>query len=245
MCTFTYLPLSPNSFIATSNRDEQPDRAAQELEQVNNSNGVQLLFPKDPLAGGTWLSTANDNRLACILNGAFERHKRQLPYRRSRGLLLLDYFDYPGTSQFLKGYNFSGIEPFTMVMYDKGDLTELRWDGNIQYIKAIPPDMPHIWSSATLYTEQARAMRNTWFSQWLQEKHPFTVPDILHFHTTAGSSNTTNGLIMNRFNMVRTVSVTSILKTETSFEWLHKDLIHQTERKASQHIPSGLEYPPK
>ncbi|OWY23210.1 hypothetical protein C7N43_15165 [Sphingobacteriales bacterium UPWRP_1] len=232
MCTLTYLPLNKHSFIATSNRDEQPGRAANGLTLTHNNNGVQLLYPKEPQAGGTWLATANDNRLACILNGAFERHHRNPPYRRSRGLLLLDYFDYPDTSDFLDNYDFTQIEPFTLVLYDKGNLTEMRWDGEMQYIQSLQPDLPYIWSSATLYTPEARALRNLWFTQWLNENHPFTVPQILQFHTTAGKDNATNGLVMNRFNMVKTISITSILKTATAFEWLYKDLVH--ERQSSQ-----------
>lgn len=235
MCTLTYLPLSKHSFIATSNRDEQPGRAANDLLLTANTNGIQLLFPQEPQAGGTWLATSNDNRLACILNGAFERHHRNPPYRRSRGLLLLDYFDYPNTTDFLNNYDFTQIEPFTLILYDKGNLTEMRWDGDMQHIQPLQPDLPYIWSSATLYTSQARDLRKSWFTQWLHEKHPFTVPEILQFHTTAGNDNATNGLVMNRFNMVKTISITSVLKTASAFEWQYKDLVHN--RQSSQILP--------
>jgi hypothetical protein len=226
MCTFTYLPIAPDEFIATSNRDEQPDRAANDLIPYLTENGLKLLFPQDPKAGGTWLATSADKRLVTVLNGAFERHQRQPFYRRSRGLMVLDFFEYPGAQQFLHGYDFDGIEPFTMIIYDKGNLIEYRWDGDTQYIKSLRADVPQLWSSPTLYTAEARALRQGWFEQWLTEKHPFTQSNILQFHANTGKDDLHNGLVMNRFNMVKTVSITSILKTSGAFDWHYQNLVN-------------------
>jgi len=225
MCTFTFLPIGKDEFIATSNRDEQPERAANEFTSLLNGNGLQLLFPKEPKAGGTWLATSSDNRMATVLNGAFERHTRQPSYRRSRGLMLLDFFDYPSANQFLHGYDFDGIEPFTMIIYDKANLIEYRWDGENQYIKPLRTDLPQLWSSAALYTSEARTFRQEWFDLWLSEKHPFTQTNALHFHANTGRDNPHNGLVMNRFNMVKTVSIASIQKTLTAFDWYFQNLV--------------------
>ncbi|QQS30984.1 MAG: NRDE family protein [Sphingobacteriales bacterium] len=225
MCTFTFLPLGNYEFIATSNRDEQPDRAAYNFSDLQNGNGVHLLFPKEPKAGGTWLATSNDNRLVTVLNGAFERHERKSYYKRSRGLMALDFFDYPGAQQFFQGYDFDGIEPFTMIIFDKGNLLEYRWDGETQYIKPLKTDLPYIWSSAALYTTEARIHRQQWFDEWLHTQQTFSRESIFQFHSNAGSNDPHNGLVMNRFNMVKTVSIASIQKTLTAFDWYFQNLV--------------------
>ena len=78
MCTVTYFPLGKNDFILTSNRDETPFRKTIPPKKYLE-NGVELTYPKDELAGGTWIGTSSKNRLVCVLNGAFIKHKRATP----------------------------------------------------------------------------------------------------------------------------------------------------------------------
>lgn len=87
MCTVTYLPLGNNNFILTSNRDETPLRKTV-LPKEYLENGVELTYPKDLLAGGTWIGLSEKKRLVCLLNGGFETHERKTPYKMSRGVLV-------------------------------------------------------------------------------------------------------------------------------------------------------------
>src|SRR5919199_3470936 len=114
MCVVTLLPL-PGGFVLTSNRDEHVSRPAAIPPQTYSIDGHSITFPKDPQGGGTWLATFGTITV-CLLNGAFVNHVHQPPYRRSRGLVVLDYFDTADPRQFIDSYDFSGIEPFTMVI---------------------------------------------------------------------------------------------------------------------------------
>ena len=76
MCTVTFLPLGNTDFILTSNRDEQ--RLRETLPpKIYEEDGVEMLFPKDKVAGGTWIGTSSKKRLVCVLNGGFIKHKRK------------------------------------------------------------------------------------------------------------------------------------------------------------------------
>jgi len=68
MCTVTYLPLGNNKFILTSNRDESPTRKTISPTKYDE-NGVQLIYPKDEIAGGTWIGLSEKNRLVCFFLG--------------------------------------------------------------------------------------------------------------------------------------------------------------------------------
>ena len=57
MCTVTFLPLKNDGFILTSNRDEQPNRITHPPLTVVEDE-TTLLFPKDEIAGGTWIGTS-------------------------------------------------------------------------------------------------------------------------------------------------------------------------------------------
>ena len=90
---------------------------------------LRLLHPKDARAGGTWLVATNNGTVACLLNGAFKKHHHSPPYRRSRGLMILDAAtQYNSFQNFTQHYDFEGIEPFTLVVCESEKVFELRWD---------------------------------------------------------------------------------------------------------------------
>ncbi|MEO0339976.1 MAG: NRDE family protein, partial [Bacteroidota bacterium] len=89
MCTVTFIPQQGQDFILSSNRDEQASRSPQGLSRIDQFQ-KELLFPRDTEAGGTWIAASNKDQVVCLLNGAFELHHRQPPYRKSRGIMVLE-----------------------------------------------------------------------------------------------------------------------------------------------------------
>jgi len=224
------MPLGDNRFVLTSNRDENHSRNTSSLE-LRLIGKEKVLFPVDPVSGGSWIAISQSNRLACILNGAFVKHRHRPPYKRSRGLILLDYFTKSDVSQFRQQYHFEGIEPFTMIIFERDLLVAFRWDGVHKHTETLSLKVPHIWSSSTLYDRNARMTREDWFRQWCQENRNPVANDLLQFHRHGGTQDTTNGLVMNRDNKVQTLSITGIDKGESSAVLHHHDLIKNTTKK--------------
>ena len=191
-----------------------------------------MIFPRDTGAGGTWIAASADNRVVCLLNGAFEKHQHRPPYSKSRGIMLLEFFDFPSAHRFCHNYEFQGMEPFTMIAAEKQQLLEIRWDGEQIFFKECPPNEAHIWSSATLYSKEIREKRESWFAQWLVHDPKFNTDTILQFHRNAGDGDSENDLIMNRQSIVQTVSITSIWKGRQAIEMQYHDLIHSHLKKA-------------
>ena len=79
MCTVTYLPVT-NGYVFTTNRDETVTRGQTVFPQYEKIGGQRVCFPADPQAHGSWIAVG-DKRLVCLLNGGFEKHRRELPYR--------------------------------------------------------------------------------------------------------------------------------------------------------------------
>ena len=223
MCTITYLPTAKDAFILTSNRDESKMRPTHP-PAIEQRNGVSLLFPKDSFAGGTWICLSDRNRLACIMNGAFEKHEWKPPYRKSRGLVMLELFDYPRVDDFIAQYDFEGIEPFAMIIYDHLIMTEFRWDGSKKHVKPLDANQPQIWSSASLYPKEVREKREAWFNEWLAGREIFEQADIVNFHQFGGEGDRENDFVMNRYDIVQTVSITSIVKTQQGATMSYHDL---------------------
>lgn len=224
MCTVTYIPKGPKQFVLTSNRDEAPARSPQNLSRQAVGD-KSLLFPRDTAAGGTWIAVSDQQQVVCLLNGAFERHHRQPPYRRSRGLMVLDYFSFTNPEQFFQNYEFSNIEPFTFLILQDGKVWDFRWDGQQKHSLELDPGQPHIWSSATLYPRGKQEMRHGWFADWLRHREEFSLEAIQDFHLHTGSDDPWYGLVMNRADIVRTVSMTNIIQKADSTTMLYHDFL--------------------
>lgn len=230
MCTVTFLPLDKNNFIFTSNRDETPLRKTIPPKKYLE-NGVELTYPKDELAGGTWIGTSNQQRLVCVLNGGFENHKRKLPYKMSRGIIVKQALIVDDFEKYVNTFDFTNIEPFTLIIVDwKEELLifELVWDGSQKYITKLD-DKPKIWSSSTLYTAEMKAKRKQWFQKWLHENKDYTQNDILEFHRNENLGTKETSIKMKR-NFVETVSTTSILKQDDKVEMKYYDFLNAIKK---------------
>jgi hypothetical protein len=148
--------------------------------------------------------------------------------------MALDFFEFPMAELFFTGFNFDGIEPFTMVAFDNGNLFEFRWDGTKKHLKALDAEGKHIWSSATLYAPDIRLRREQVFQNWLAETPGISRENILQLHKTGSIGDPQQDFVMNRDNRVRTVSITSIAKNHDDVVMQYFDLLHDektVERK--------------
>ncbi|MFZ4426329.1 MAG: NRDE family protein [Saprospiraceae bacterium] len=210
MCTVTFIPGGGGGFILSSSRDEFPDRKISGIVCREAKNGP-IVFPQDSWEGGTWIAADARGFVLCLLNGAFDRHERIPPYRKSRGIMLLELMAADAIPEYFRAYNLAGIEPFTLIMAGKTVLWEFRWDGRRRYLRPCDPGTKQIWSSPTLYCEQARKRREAWFADWLGDGPEYSREAALDFHCGAGGGDTHDGLVIDRSGLVRTVSITQVV----------------------------------
>lgn len=207
MCLVSFVP-QKNGFILSSNRDETPLRSVCNLQSVQMGK-VQVMYPSDKL-GGTWLAVSNHGDILCLLNGAFVKHKHSPPYAMSRGIVLLSFFKYSGVSDFVTNFNFSGVEPFTLVIFSEMCLYEFRWDGLTKHFLPLSTNEAHVYSSCTLYTDEVQAERSLWFNDYLLTKPSLSFSDVQHMHHIGGPKDIKNAYLMNRKNIVKTISVSHV-----------------------------------
>jgi len=234
MCTVTYLPLGDANFILTSNRDVPFAREKATPPQTVEEDNVQLTYPKDGKAGGTWIGLSDKKRLICLLNGGFEYHTSRISYRKSRGLILKDLLKTPDLLKTLNAIDLQDIEQFTLAIVDwQKDLQlyEFVWDGTQKHLKKLP-QAPYIWSSSTLYDASVKKLRKKWFKKW-HTSNSFTTENILDFHHTAGVGDCNIDVMMNR-GLGGTVSITSVKKNKDVIDVFYKDV--QTKKTTSLSI---------
>lgn len=240
MCTLTYLPLSEEQYLLTTNRDESPDRGQAGFPSYHHVEGKNIIFPQDPKAGGTWVATSDNGISVCLLNGANEPHEFNPPYRISRGLVVMEAIECIKPDEFFKNYDFTGIEPFTMVVlfHDPSlRILEFKWDGEKTFLEEKNPTKAHLWASAQLYTKESIQNRNNWFQKWLKTSKSYSTELIIDFHKTAGSGDLKNDMVMDR-GIVKTVSITSISSLKGMINMTHHNLLEDSvqEISLSQHV---------
>jgi len=232
MCTVTFIPVQEKYFI-TSNRDEKTVRKLAIPPALYQVESGKILFPKDGDMGGSWIASHENGNTAVLLNGAFKKHLPQPPYRLSRGKILLHVIASETPVTRFDRVNLERIEPFTLIIFEKGDLYECGWDGIKKYCKQLKSYRPYIWSSVTLYEEQVIKKRESWFTSFLNENPIPTQQEVLHFHHFTGDGNKDHDLRMERGELYSTVSITSIALSPDRADMIYHDLkeqkIYETE----------------
>ena len=224
MCTVTFLPLGNADFMLTSNRDEQKLRITLPPKHYLEDE-IKLAYPKDKLAGGTWIGVSNNKRLICVLNGAFKKHSRADNYKKSRGVIVKELLKSQNLKYAISELNLEGVEPFTMIFVEWNttslNLYELVWDGNEKYFSKL--DLaPTIWASSTLYADKAKELRKNWFNEFLQQ-NDFSQKAILKFHHLE-KGDKEQAILMKR-SYVETVSITSVKKENTNVTMFYEDVV--------------------
>jgi Transport and Golgi organisation 2 len=231
MCTVSFIPAA-GSVIITSNRDEKLVRTPALAPAAYLHKTGFITYPKDAQAGGTWFALHQNGTAAVLLNGAFEKHHSQPPYKLSRGLVLLDILDSKQPlKQFLQlAMSATTVEPFTLVLWHEQLLYECRWDGSAKHYVQKDKSRPHIWSSVTLYDAAIRQQRENWFVQWLQQCPQPQQEQAISFHSFGGNGNIENDLVMNRSNTLSTVSITSLEIGCEKANMVYSDLVSGSQQ---------------
>lgn len=140
MCIVAWIPRAENYWVF-SNRDDRPAKA--HLSNLRKQ----------------------DNSFIVLLNGGFENHIPKPPYRASRVEVLDTYFEFKDFNDFQLQFEFQGMEPFTLLVYQDHQLHQLVWTGKDIETDSLIKEKIQLWASATLYTSD---QREDFFQQLIQ-----------------------------------------------------------------------------
>jgi hypothetical protein len=213
MCVLTYVPVNDGGFIITSNRDEHIKRQKALPPKKIKINGQELYCPIDPVSNGTWIATTKNFTLV-LLNGGNKKHETKESYRQSRGRVILEFTQWSSPKDFYEHFDFNGMEPFTLVVFNhknRNEIFEIKWCDDQKHQTNLNGREALIWSSATLYDENAVALRKDWFFQFLDEKkEQISSTILLDFHKNGGKHDLENSIKLKRPNGIETVCITQV-----------------------------------
>ena len=239
MCTVSYIPFRDHKYF-TTNRDEKITRKPAGTPSLKVHEGTLLIYPVDGEAGGSWIVLKNNGDAAVLLNGAFLCHVSEPPYRKSRGLILLDLITHDRPSYKFSKTDLAEIEPFTVILLEKNSLYEFRWDGNEKFCRQLPSIRPHIWSSATLYDDLTVKKREQKFAELLNRKPNLTHLDIMRFHQYEMNGEKDIDKKLNEDNLIETISITSIHLTTDRASMVYEDLRNKLKKEINIILQEAL-----
>jgi uncharacterized protein with NRDE domain len=209
MCVLTYIPHADGSITITHNRDEHISRPEAIPPQTYLLGKEEVMFPKDPQGGGTWFAIHQD-WVCCLLNGGFEAHQSNPPYRASRGTIITDFFQKPDFYDFIKRFDPKGLEPFTLLLFDLQNrkIYQLVWDERILQIQHLDTKTPHIWSSSTLYNSAIKRNRSQIFKQFYATQP--NASQIIDFHKVNINNDLHRSFFVNINDKIKTVAITQV-----------------------------------
>jgi uncharacterized protein with NRDE domain len=227
MCTVSFV-FAKGKAILTHNRDEKVARPSA-IEPLKYSiNQQNIYFPKDQKAGGTWYAVAENGTVLVLLNGADEKHNLKPSYRKSRGLIVLELISSNSPIEEWSSIDLSNIEPFTVVLFQYEKLYQLRWNEVDKCTLNLDVNQSHIWSSSTLYSKEIRENRVELFQNFMVSNE-ISAEKIFQFHRYAKNDDSENGLIINRNNEMKTLSITQTVIEKNKVVLLYQDLQQQKD----------------
>ncbi len=223
MCTVSFVRIE-DTYVFTSNRDEHQSRPSAFLPIIERKNSVNLLFPKDGEAGGTWFASNEFGTVCVLLNGAFTDYTRKTGYKKSRGLIVLDIISsrFPITA--IDTMDLTNIAPFTLVLFHENELYDMRWDGRGKHKKRLSKDIPHLWSSATLYNLEEKHSRQFALQNLTQNNDKVTPKGIFELHK---KDHNLGGFRIDRPTGHKTVSISQAFLDNNQIVMNYSDLTEE------------------
>jgi uncharacterized protein with NRDE domain len=237
MCTVSFYR-HDKTVIITSNRDENIHRPSATVPNVQSFGNKKIYYPKDPQAGGTWFAADATGNAFVLLNGAELKHEHSPPYRKSRGLILLEIASSTSPLKCWDTIDLTNIEPFTIVSFVEHELIEMTWDGHQKKKTSKNHLSSFLWASSTLYSPAIQQARKQWFQNFIIEKsRPLTSDNLIHFHTQTQSEDKVNGLVISRNGILLTKNITQFHMEDTQVRMVHLDLVENSKTILSSTAP--------
>lgn len=213
MCTLTWEIFS-GGYELHFNRDESRARPKADLPELNIRSGVSIIAPRDPEAGGTWISVNQAGISLCLLNNYDAA--RHIKAKTSRGILVSSLSIAQDIAEVQKLF-----APLDLTQYSAFDLfvfspdqnpLQISWDGATCSKKQTTTSFA---SSSGFDTQEVIAGRN---EQYLtKDSQPFA-----DFHRSHSPSRSAYSVCMHRPD-AKTQSYSRIRVNQSQCDFWYSD----------------------
>lgn len=241
MCTVVFIPTQTGCLLA-SLRDDDPQQPKAIAPSINTSQAVSFLAPSDPFLGGTWGGVNELGSVIMLLRGGFEQHKNQAYSPKNSSLLVAELLTAPLPVVEWNLMDMANVAPFTLIVWSDGLLFQLVWDGTTKHRKRLDARKAHLWSSVVLYDQEAQALRQEAFENWVAMEPPVSKLTLLSFFKSLIDNQ--NGFIVNRNDGIKTLSYSfvELNNSQNNANMSYYDLLDYTYHNTKITVASNGDY---
>jgi hypothetical protein len=116
-----------------------------------------------------------------------------------------------------------------LVLFENQKLYQLRWNEIEKSIIELDTNQSHIWSSSTLYSKEIREKRADWFYTFLDTTPEVNADELFNFHRYTEEENNEHGLVINRNDTLKTLSITQTVVEKNKVAIHYNDLIAERD----------------
>ncbi len=197
------------------NRDELRSRSIAEPPSLQQTDGVKVLSPRDPDAGGTWMFANEYGIIACLLNRWHENEWRAKAPPVSRGQLMSTLSSSPSLQKLEETLSSSELRhtnPFTIIAFNQENEKSWGWSDGKLFAEHIRQPL----TSSSFQFEKVSASRRKEY----KNLHSL-LPESLHdYHLSTGLSLNAHTVRMCRPD-AQTWSRSEIVLDSESIQWAY------------------------
>ncbi len=234
MCTMTIVPLPADRVRVAFNRDENRDRPAAKPPVRRRIGEREALLPIDPISDGTWIAANDAGLILALLNGNPPQPVRGKA-ARSRGEIVPELISCDSPADALERFDRklrpADFAPFRLVLFGRGLLADIRWDGNQSMISnRLLGGSPVLFTSSGLGDHLVEGPRRELFELHFENAaDPVAAQDAFHAHRWPGREH----LSVNMARVdARTVSRTVIARDDDAIQFDYFTDADSTDRES-------------
>ncbi len=210
MCTVTIVP-EEGGFRLACNRDERRDRVAACPPRLHHDEERAVIYPVDPVGGGTWVGVNDRGLAAALLNRSCRVDARPVRSTRSRGLIippLLRRDGIEGALEDARGLDPAMFLPFRLLLVQQGAGAMVASNGHALQVQALDLSRPCLVTSSSLGDALVDGPRRRLFSRMFRRRDRWLASQA-RFHAHQWRSRPEWSVLMERHD-ARTVSRTFV-----------------------------------
>lgn len=185
MCTLTAFRTA-DGLLITMNRDESRLRFEAGLKRTFDSieptqtktdnktltkQAVELAYPVDGQAFGTWTGLSNHGVVMCLLNRYQDAH---VPNALTRGSIIptaLKHGQANAVFEHLEQLDTLSFNPFDLLVFSVKESRFFSWDGTHYNFEALHLESGRMFSSSSIDAKTILPHRHKLFDTWLHQNH--------------------------------------------------------------------------
>ena len=196
MCTLSIIRLS-DQLVITMNRDEARSRHESGLKEQKKA-GVELLYPIDGQAGGTWFGVNNQGVVLALLNRYQDPQSSCAPTRGNIIAQALAYGKFELVKKHLSEQGYQHYNPFDLLLISLEECLHFRWNGQ-QLVICNVSENAQLFSSSAVNTQSVLAKRQLFFKEEISQIVELSAINILQqIHLQHDLNSQANSVLMDR-----------------------------------------------